>query len=172
MELFSALGSGIFVTVVTYIVPFLFVLTMVVFVHELGHFLVGRWCGVEVKTFSIGFGPELFGFNDRHGTRWRFALGWGCWRRKSLAHLSKSPRADRLVPSTSGEGGRLTGFFCARSEDLGRADGAGLPAGSGRIVRCTESHDGRSGVSPTMRPVPAGDDHGHAVGSVLPLRQG
>jgi regulator of sigma E protease len=74
MELFSALGSGLFGTVVTYILPFLFVLTMVVFVHELGHFLVGRWCGVDVKTFSIGFGPELFGFNDRHGTRWRFAL--------------------------------------------------------------------------------------------------
>ncbi len=35
---------------------------------------VGRWCGVDVKTFSIGFGRELFGFNDRHGTRWRFAL--------------------------------------------------------------------------------------------------
>jgi regulator of sigma E protease len=74
MELFSALSSGLFGTVVTYILPFLFVLTMVVFVHELGHFLVGRWCGVEVKTFSIGFGPELFGFDDRHGTRWRFAL--------------------------------------------------------------------------------------------------
>lgn len=56
-----------------YIVPFLFVLTVVVFVHELGHFLVGRWCGVDVKTFSIGFGRELFGFNDKHGTRWRFA---------------------------------------------------------------------------------------------------
>lgn len=57
-----------------YLLPFLFVLTTVVFVHELGHFLVGRWCGVDVKTFSIGFGRELFGFNDRHGTRWRFAL--------------------------------------------------------------------------------------------------
>lgn len=56
-----------------YLVPFLFVLTVVVFVHELGHFLVGRWCGVDVKVFSIGFGRELFGFNDRHGTRWRFA---------------------------------------------------------------------------------------------------
>ena len=55
-----------------YLLPFLFVLTLVVFVHELGHFLVGRWCGVDVKTFSIGFGRELFGFNDRHGTRWRF----------------------------------------------------------------------------------------------------
>ncbi len=57
-----------------YLLPFLFVLTIVVFIHELGHFLVGRWCGVDVKTFSIGFGRELFGFNDRHGTRWRFAL--------------------------------------------------------------------------------------------------
>ena len=57
-----------------YLLPFLFVLTVVVFFHELGHFLVGRWCGVDVKTFSIGFGREIFGFNDRHGTRWRFAL--------------------------------------------------------------------------------------------------
>ena len=50
---------------------FIFVLTIVVFFHELGHFLVARWCGVTVKAFSIGFGPEIFGFNDRHGTRWR-----------------------------------------------------------------------------------------------------
>ena len=39
----------------SYLLPFLFVLTLVVFVHELGHFLVGRWCGVDVQTFSIGF---------------------------------------------------------------------------------------------------------------------
>ena len=55
------------------IVPFLFVLTIVVFFHELGHFLVARWCGVAVKVFSVGFGPELVGFNDRHGTRWRLS---------------------------------------------------------------------------------------------------
>jgi regulator of sigma E protease len=53
------------------IVPFLVVLTIVVFFHELGHFLVGRWFGVKVLTFSIGFGPELFGFTDRHQTRWK-----------------------------------------------------------------------------------------------------
>lgn len=53
------------------LVPFLFVLTVVVFVHEMGHYLVGRWCGIGVKAFSIGFGPELVGFNDRHGTRWK-----------------------------------------------------------------------------------------------------
>ena len=55
------------------LVSFLFVLTVVVFVHELGHFLVARWCGVNIKAFSIGFGREIFGFFDRHGTRWRIA---------------------------------------------------------------------------------------------------
>jgi len=55
------------------VIPMLVLLGIVVFVHELGHFLVGRWCGVGVWTFSIGFGPEIFGFNDRHGTRWRLA---------------------------------------------------------------------------------------------------
>jgi regulator of sigma E protease len=43
----------------------------VVFFHELGHFLVARLCGVRVLVFSVGFGPELLGFNDRHGTRWK-----------------------------------------------------------------------------------------------------
>jgi regulator of sigma E protease len=56
-----------------YVVPFLFVLTIVVFFHELGHFLVARWVGVKVLTFSLGFGPELVGFNDRHGTRWKIS---------------------------------------------------------------------------------------------------
>ena len=56
-----------------YGIMFLLVLTLVVFVHELGHFLVARWCGVTVKAFSIGFGPEIYGFYDKYGTRWRFA---------------------------------------------------------------------------------------------------
>jgi regulator of sigma E protease len=56
------------------IVPFLFVLTVVVFIHEMGHYLVGRWCGIGVDAFSIGFGPEIAGFNDRHGTRWKLCL--------------------------------------------------------------------------------------------------
>ena len=59
--------------VVGTIIPFLVVLTLVVFVHEMGHYLVGRWCGIRILTFSVGFGPEIFGFNDRHGTRWRLS---------------------------------------------------------------------------------------------------
>ncbi|MCD4511672.1 RIP metalloprotease RseP [Brucella pseudogrignonensis] len=55
------------------IIPFLFVLTVVVFVHEMGHYLVGRWCGIGASAFSIGFGPELIGFTDKHGTRWKLS---------------------------------------------------------------------------------------------------
>ena len=56
-----------------WIIPFLFGLSVVVFFHELGHFLVARWCGVRVLTFSVGFGPELAGFYDRYGTRWKLS---------------------------------------------------------------------------------------------------
>jgi regulator of sigma E protease len=64
-----AFGGG----VVGQIVLFLCVLSVVVFFHELGHFLVGRWCGVRILVFSLGFGPELAGFNDRRGTRWKIS---------------------------------------------------------------------------------------------------
>jgi len=63
------LGGGI----VGYFIPFLFVLSLVVFFHELGHFLIARWCGVRVLVFSIGFGPEIVGFDDRYGTRWKIS---------------------------------------------------------------------------------------------------
>ena len=51
---------------------FLVALVLIVFVHEFGHFIVGRWCGVKVEAFSIGFGRELYGFDDKYGTRWKF----------------------------------------------------------------------------------------------------
>ncbi|MEQ8600378.1 MAG: RIP metalloprotease RseP [Devosia sp.] len=57
----------------SYLVPFLVVLTVIVFVHEMGHYLVARWNGVAIHTFSVGFGRELVGWNDRHGTRWRIS---------------------------------------------------------------------------------------------------
>jgi regulator of sigma E protease len=56
-----------------YVIPFVVILSVVVFFHELGHYLVGRWCGVKVEAFSLGFGPELFSRIDKHGTRWRVA---------------------------------------------------------------------------------------------------
>ena len=56
-----------------YVVAFLVILTVLVFVHEFGHYLIARWNGVRVEVFSIGFGPELFGHRDRAGTRWKFS---------------------------------------------------------------------------------------------------
>src|SRR5215467_2328500 len=65
-DFFSWMGVGL--------PAFLFVITLVVFVHELGHFAVARYFGVTVETFSIGFGREIIGFTDRKGTRWK--LSW------------------------------------------------------------------------------------------------
>lgn len=70
MELLAGIG-GFGESLWGYLVPFLFVLTIVVFFHELGHFSVARWFCVKVDVFSIGFGREIFGWNDRHGTRWK-----------------------------------------------------------------------------------------------------
>lgn len=55
------------------LIPFICVLSVVVFVHEMGHYLVGRWCGIGVQAFSIGFGPELIGYTAKSGTRWKLS---------------------------------------------------------------------------------------------------
>jgi len=69
MEQFLSIVPGIW----HYVVPFVVVLSIVVFVHEFGHFWVARRCGVKIEAFSIGFGPEIFGWVDKQGTRWRVA---------------------------------------------------------------------------------------------------
>lgn len=57
-----------------YILPFIFVISIVVFVHEFGHYWVARRCGIKIEAFSIGFGREIFGWTDKIGTRWKV-----CW---------------------------------------------------------------------------------------------
>ena len=59
-------GVPVFLAVVAFI--------SVVFVHELGHYLIGRWCGIGATTFSIGFGPKLFSFKDKRNTEWMICL--------------------------------------------------------------------------------------------------
>jgi regulator of sigma E protease len=94
MELIAGSGSFLIGT----IVPFLFVLTIVVFFHELGHFAVARWCGVGVRTFSVGFGPEILGATDKHGTRWKLsAIPLGGYVKFSAA--MKTPPAFPTMPS-------------------------------------------------------------------------
>lgn len=84
---------------------FVLVLSVVVFIHELGHFVVARWCGVTVKTFSIGFGKEIFGFTDSKGTRWRCAwipLG-GYVKFLDDANAASQASADSLAKMTPQE---------------------------------------------------------------------
>ncbi len=72
MEWLSTIGSTAGSTLLT-LISFLVVLTVVVFIHEYGHYWVGRRCGVGVTAFSIGFGREIYGWTDKHGTRWKIS---------------------------------------------------------------------------------------------------
>ena len=94
-----------FVDFLGFIPPFLAVLLVIVFVHELGHYLVARWNGVAVQTFSIGFGPEVIGFTDKRGTRWR--LSWiplgGYVRFLGDMNVSSSLADDDLIKTLTPE---------------------------------------------------------------------
>jgi regulator of sigma E protease len=103
-----ALGGG----VVGYLIPFLFVLSLVVFFHELGHFLIARWCGVRILVFSIGFGPEIVGFNDRYGTRWKISaipLG-GFVKFFGDDNAASVPDSSRIASMDAGD--RAQSFAC------------------------------------------------------------
>jgi regulator of sigma E protease len=110
MSSISTLGWG----VIGYVVPFLFVLTVVVFFHELGHFLVARWNGVRVLVFSIGFGRELIGFNDRHGTRWKLsAIPLGGYV-KFFGDENAASVPDQAAAAAMNEGERRESFVHQR----------------------------------------------------------
>ncbi|MFG1205782.1 RIP metalloprotease RseP [Xanthobacter flavus] len=114
MDVISGLGANLGTlssSLLGYVIPFLFVLTLVVFFHELGHFWVARRAGVRVVTFSLGFGPEIAGFNDKHGTRWRIAaipLG-GYVRFFGDEDAASTPDSARLSQMTAAE--RNESFF-------------------------------------------------------------
>ena len=107
MEIISNIYSA---TGLSYIVPFLFVLTIVVFFHELGHFYAARRCGVRVEVFSVGFGRAIASWYDKHGTQWK--IGWlplggyvkffgdeneaSAANPEAMAQLEESARSDTL----------------------------------------------------------------------------
>jgi regulator of sigma E protease len=95
------IGTGLF-----YVLPFIVAIVVIVFIHELGHFLVARWCGVSVETFSIGFGKEITGWYDRHGTRW--SLSWiplgGYVKFKGDANAASMPDAAAMAAAADDPG--------------------------------------------------------------------
>jgi regulator of sigma E protease len=96
--------TGVIGQVFWWTVPFLLVLGVVVIVHELGHFLAARALGIVVETFSVGFGPEIAGFHDKSGTRWRIAwIPLGGYVKfkgdESVASLPSAEDLEKLTPS-------------------------------------------------------------------------
>lgn len=97
-----------------YIIPFLIILTVLVFVHEMGHYTVARRNGVRVEVFSIGFGPEVFGWTGKSGTRWKFSaipLG-GYVKMFGDQDAASSPDHDRARGMTEQE--RSVSFYHKR----------------------------------------------------------
>ncbi len=99
----SKLGSVFSLSSLFVLAVFVVVLSVIVFVHEFGHFIVGRWCGAEAEEFSIGFGREIIGWRDRRGTRWKV-----CWlplggyvRFVGDANAASMPDGDQLAAMPS-----------------------------------------------------------------------
>ena len=102
--------------IIYYVVPFLFLLGVLVFVHEFGHFIVARLTGVQVSAFSIGFGKELWGRVDKKGTRWKISaipLGGYC-QFLGDADASSSTTDEQISSLSEEESGLLAEwiFIC------------------------------------------------------------
>lgn len=84
---------------------FTLIISIIVFIHEFGHFIVARWCGVKIEAFSIGFGRELVGYTDKRGTRWKiaaFPLG-GYVKMYGDASAASTPDMDKLNAMSAAE---------------------------------------------------------------------
>lgn len=100
-----------------YLIGFLLVLGPLVTVHELGHYLVGRWFGVKADAFSVGFGKEIAGFTDRHGTRWKLSalpLG-GYVQFKGDMNPASIPDPDKPINPAESEGAFQTAALWKRA---------------------------------------------------------
>jgi len=103
MDIFAA-GADWIIWFLSYVLPFLAVLTLIVFIHEFGHFQIARWCGVNVETFSVGFGHAIAKWYDRKGTQWK--IGWiplgGYVKFQGDANAASLP-ADSTAPHRPGD---------------------------------------------------------------------
>ena len=108
----------------TYLPYFVLVLTLLVFVHEYGHYWVGRRFGIHAEVFSIGFGPELIGWTDRNGTRWKISAiplgGYVKFLGDSDA-TSATPSGEPLTPEQQQAGLLQPAALCPCRRRAGRA---------------------------------------------------
>lgn len=108
--------EGVLTYLLTSAVPFVLVLSLVVFVHEFGHFQVGRWCKIAIDTFSIGFGRTLFSWRDKHGVLWRVGalpLGGYVKFQDDADPMSTGPATQYETPEARAEA-KAKGLFHAQ----------------------------------------------------------
>ena len=120
-----------------YVLPFILILSLIVSIHELGHYLVGRWCGVKIDAFSLGFGPELWARVDSRGTRWRVgALPLGGYVKfHGDANVASVPDGAETAPSVD-RSMTLAGAAAAQpGGDCGCRSGRQLSAGVRDLYR-------------------------------------
>jgi len=111
MHILSGIGAWAAWSTLYQAVAVVLVFSVVVFFHELGHFWVARRCGVRVLVFSIGFGREIIGFNDRHGTRWKIsAVPLGGYV-KFFGDENAASVPDAAIISAMSEAERRDSFF-------------------------------------------------------------
>ena len=92
---FNFLAAGSF-----NLLSFIVALSVIVFIHEFGHYIVGRWCGIKAEVFSIGFGPVIFSTTDKHGTQWQIAL----LPLGGFVKFLKENESSKLVKSSANKG--------------------------------------------------------------------
>lgn len=97
------------------VIPFILILSVLVFIHEMGHYLIARYCGVRIEAFSIGFGPEITGWTDRTGTRWKISLLplGGYVKMFGDADVTSAPLPEHQQAAAPDDGEEETGDWAA-----------------------------------------------------------
>jgi regulator of sigma E protease len=99
---------------ITLILPFIIVLSIVVFIHEYGHYIVGRWCGIHAETFSVGFGRVIKSWTDKHGTKWQIAAVPLGGYVKFLGDMNPASTEAADIPVETDDAGRARHFSGAK----------------------------------------------------------
>tara|TARA_B110000908_G_scaffold53161_1_gene64901 strand:+ start:3239 stop:4591 length:1353 start_codon:yes stop_codon:yes gene_type:complete len=99
---------------ISLVIPFLIVISIVVFIHEYGHYIVGRWCGIHAEVFSVGMGRPIFSKIDKNGTKWQISLIPLGGYVKFLGDINASSTSSKNITETVGKYEKLRYFSGAK----------------------------------------------------------